>query len=143
MPSPSLSMSPPIGLPPDFAGTLRLEMATWAEPVIADCIAEVYGGYALNASLTSLLAIHHRRLWRALLLDQRATAERIWIDLERDLMRAGLDRDVTDEIDAAVLDELMDIVFARYRSSRETVRAFSRVLLGAAAQTVAVRPLQA
>ena len=142
MPSPSLPPPPPAGLPPDFTGSLRHEMATWAEPVIADCIAEVYGGYTLNASLASLLAIHHRRLWRALLLDQRSTAERIWVDLERDLARAGLDREITDEIDAAVLDELMDIVFARYRSSRDTVRAFSRVLLAAAAQTVAVRPLQ-
>ena len=128
---------------PDLAGAIRHEMAVWAEPVIADCIADVYGGCALSAPLCGLLAIHHRRLWRALLLDQRADAERIWIDLERDLTRAGLDREITEEIDAAVLDELMDIVFARYRTSRDKVRGFSRVLLAAAAQTVAVRPLHA
>ena len=131
-------------IPPELAGgAIRHEMATWAEPVIADCIAVLYRGCVLSAPLGSLLAIHHRRLWRALLLDQRADAERIWLDLERDLLRAGLDREITEEIDAAVLDELMDIVLARYRSSREKVRAFSRVLLGAAAQTVAIRPLHA
>lgn len=143
MPSPS---SPPpisIRLAPEAARPLRHEMAVWAEPVIADRIADVYAGCNLSASLGNLLAIQHRRLWRALLLGQRAAAERIWIDLERDLARAGLDREITDEVDAAVLDELMDIVFARYHASRDKVRGFSRVLLAAAAQTVAVRPLQA
>ena len=141
--SPSSPPNSAVRSPLDPAGILRNELATWAEPVIADCIADAYGGYDLSASMASLLAIHHRRLWRALLLDQRTMAERIWVDLERDLTRAGLDRDITDEIDAIVLDELMDIVLTRYRSSRDKVKAFSRMLLAAATQTVAVRPLQA
>ncbi|MDX7952506.1 hypothetical protein P7D22_15155 [Lichenihabitans sp. Uapishka_5] len=143
MPSPTPHIEPRAMPVPDLLHDLRSEMAVWAEPVIADTVSDGYADRSLGSASHALLSIHHRRLWRALILDQRGTAERIWLDLERDLQRAGLDPDVTEEINAAVLDELMDIVFCRFSSSRHKARGFGRVLLGAAAQTVAVRPLHA
>jgi hypothetical protein len=124
-------------------GSLRSEMAVWAEPVIADCLDEAYGDHGISGSWRQLLTIQHRRLWRALILDQRGAVERIATELSDDLHRAGLAPEVTGGIDAVVLDELMDIVFARYRASRDKTKGFGRVLLGAAAQTAAVRPLHA
>lgn len=143
MPSPTPHPRSPTALPPDLLGPLRSEMAVWAEPVIADCLDEAYGDHGISGSWRQLLTIQHRRLWRALILDQRGAVERIAIELSDDLHRAGLAPGVTGGIDAVVLDELMDIVFARYRASRDKTKGFGRVLLAAAAQTAAVRPLNA
>ena len=115
----------------------------WAEPVIADCIGEAYGDYELGAAFRSLISTHHRRLWRALILENRPLIEQVRDELTRDLLRVGIHADVVEDIDNSIMEELMDIVFKRFRSSREAAKGFSLVLLSAASNIGASRPLAA
>jgi hypothetical protein len=127
----------------DPLADLRRDMIVWAEPVIADRISEGYEGRVTGQAFRSLLATNHRRLWRALILAKHDTAEQVRVDLLHDLGRAGISPDLAEEIDNDVMEELMDIVFQRFRSSREVARGFGRVLLSAASSIGATRPLAA
>jgi len=42
-----------------------------------------------------------------------------------------LAEDMVDEVDDVILEELVDIVMSRYRSSRNTIKACSLVLMAA------------
>ena len=116
----------------DPLSELRHDMMIWAEPVIADCITEGYRHREVDGPLRSLASAHHRRLWRAMILEQRPQMARIRHDLQGDLLRFGVETDVVDDIDQDVMEELMDIVFKRFRASRDKAKGFSLVLLSAA-----------
>lgn len=145
MPSPRQS-SPdasrkPFGAAPDPLIALRRDMMVWAEPVIADCIIDGYRERAVDGALRSLVSTHHRRLWRAMILEHRPLMESIRHDLKDDLLRAGVEPEVIEEIDQSVMEELMDIVFKRFRSSRDMAKGFSLVLLSAASHMGASRAM--
>jgi hypothetical protein len=133
----------PYSVPSDPLLDLRRDMIVWAEPVIADRIWEAYRDRRVAAASRSIVAVHHRRLWRALILHKFGLAQQIRGDLVRDLAQAGLSGEAMAEIDNDVMEELMDIVFRRFRSSREVAKGFSLVLLAAASNIGASRPLAA
>ena len=60
-------------------------------------------------------------------------------DLHDNLERAGVETDVVEDIDQDVMEELMDVVFKRFRASREMAKGFSLVLLSAASHMGASR----
>lgn len=115
------------------------EMMIWAEPIIADRIWESYREHQVGAAARSLLAVHHRRFWRALILGKMETAEELRGELLLGLAQAGIPGVIAAEIDNDVMEELMDIVFTRFRASRDTMRDLSRVLLAAASNIGAAR----
>jgi hypothetical protein len=126
---------PPLSAPPPFdpGEDFRHDMIVWAEPVIADRIAEAYEARGLGSAYRSLLTTHHRRFWRALILQRWQQVESIRRELLADAARAGLDSMHLEAIDHEIIEELMDIVLKRFRSSRDSAKGFGLVLLGVAA----------
>ena len=122
--------TPPLSLDP--LADLRRELMNWAEPIIADRILDGYRRVVESDADARYLSGQHRRLWRAILLEKRSILEILRQELCDDLIKAGLDRDVGDVIDHGVIEELIDIVLKRFRSSNERIKGFSMVLLGAA-----------
>lgn len=115
----------------DIEGARR-DLAHWSQPVIADVISESYVAIMGpdHFSLRVLISMH-ARLWRLMLLDEREKlggARKELTDLAR---LAGLARPVLDQIDQAVLEELLDVVTARFSRSADLVRGYSRLLLRA------------
>lgn len=119
-------------IPLDPLAELRRELMNWAEPVIADRILEAYRRHDLGIEWTRTLAGHHRRLWRAIILEKRGMMETMRHELLDDIARVGLASDVADLVDQNVIEELIDIVLKRFRTSGERVKGFSMILLGAA-----------
>ena len=128
---------PPVLLDP--LAELRRELVNWAEPVIADRIFDSYGEHDTGAETARYLAGQHRRLWRAILLQKQSIVTVLQRELQCELARAGLDPDVRYAIDQSVIEELIDIVLKRFRSSSGRVKGFSMILLGAASELSASR----
>ena len=131
--------APPAGPMPDPLAILRRDMMAWAEPVIADSIVEGYRDQSGGETLRRLVTSQHRRLWRAMILDHAQLIPSLRQELHLGLDRAGIAIDVASTIDQLVMEELMDIVCARFRSSRELAKGFSLVLLAAASHMGAAR----
>ncbi len=105
-------------------------MWTWAEPIIVDRAVEVYGR-AVDSAGTVMMARKHCGLWRNVLQEQPAAVPAIKEELRRAADSLGLAEDLVDAVDEAILEELVDIVMSRYRSSRNTIKACSLVLMSA------------
>lgn len=108
----------------------RRTMWTWAEPIIVDRAVEVYGR-AVHSAGTVMMARKHCGLWRNVLQEQPAAVPAIKEELRRAADSLGLAEDLVDAVDEAILEELVDIVMSRYRSSRNTIKACSLVLMSA------------
>lgn len=109
----------------------RRELLAWAEPVIADRVSDSYRRMARDADLDGL-AVQHRRLWRNMLLDQRAMLPVSRKELQRLSETAGLPAGALEAVDQDVMEELLDIVLSRCQASRAVAKTFSRILLDAA-----------
>jgi hypothetical protein len=130
--------------PPVFATeTFRKDLLVWAEPIIADYLGNAYVECGIGAAHRTVLTTHHRRLWRALILTQHQMFEAARSDLLRGAGRAGLDPETLDDIDHEILEELMDIVLKRFRTSRDAAKGFGLVLLAVASDLGAGRSLSA
>ena len=114
-------------------------MMAWAEPVIADRIAEAYRDQGAGDAQRRLLISQHRRLWRGMELAPVNLIPSLRQELHLGLDRAGIAPEVANAVDHVVMEELMDIVCARFRSSRDLAKGFSLVLLSAASHMGAAR----
>ena len=109
----------------------RRDMWLWAEPVIADCAADVYDRSLPNRLASNIMARKHCRLWRAVIHDQADTVAELEVDLRRTSEKFGLDATLRHEVNTILFEELVDIVLSRYRGSRRKTKAFSRLLISA------------
>ncbi len=109
----------------------RRDMWLWAEPVIADCAADIYDRSLPNRLASNIMAKKHCRLWRAVIHDQPDALPELEVDLRRTSEKFGLDAALQHEVDTILFEELVDIVLSRYRGSRRTTKAFSRLLISA------------
>ena len=105
-------------------------MWLWAEPIIIDRAVEIYAGLVDEAG-TVALARKHCRLWRVVLFDQPAAVSPVMEELRRAASGLGLHDALVDEVNDVILEELVDIVMTRYRSSRNSAKTFSMVLMSA------------
>lgn len=108
----------------------RRTMWQWAEPIIIDRAVEVYAR-AIDEAGTVAMARKHCRLWRAVLFDQPSAVPAILDEMRRAAFGLGLPESIADDTNDIVLEELVDIVMSRYRSSRNTMKTFSLVLMSA------------
>lgn len=102
----------------------------WAEPVVIDRAVESYAR-VIDQAGTVAMARKHCRLWGVVLLDRSATVAAAMDDVRRASRSLGLPDALVDETDDLILEELVDIVASRHRASRNAMRAFSLVLMGA------------
>jgi len=124
----------------ELTGT-RQELADWSHPVIVDFMYELYAA-RIGAGHQSLraLALSHARLWRFLILadhDRLPSARRETLSIAR---LAGLRPNMLDEVDQAMLAELMDVVVSRFLRSPAMARTYSQIVLGVASRLAALSP---
>ena len=125
--------------PSDWRAAQR-DLVEWSAPLIADRLSKIY-----EACLTGdqqrvrLMILQHCHLWRNLLLEERSHAQSARRELVRLGKLAGLKSHMLDRIDEVVLDELTDVVVARFHRSPATARDYSRSLIRAASSLADVR----
>ena len=128
-----------MGIHPEFSsfdrrsGNLeeaRRIMWQWGEPIVIDRAIESYARMTDEVG-TVAMARHHCRLWRFVLFDHPATVSGALGELRRAADGLGLPEALVDDSNDLILEELVDIVTSRYRSSRNTIRTFSLVLMAA------------
>ena len=108
----------------------RRTLWQWAEPIVIDRAIESYAR-VVDESGTVAMARKHCRLWRIVLFNHAATVSAALDDTRRAADSLGLAEVLVDEANDLILEELVDIVTSRYRSSRNTIRTFSLVLMAA------------
>ena len=116
----------------------RLAMWLWAEAVIVDRAVEVYAR-ALDEAGAIALTRRHCRLWRAVFFEQPSVIQAAMDDIRRAAAGLGLAEVTRDEVDEAIIEELVDIVTSRYRSSRNALKTFSLVLMSITSRLGSVR----
>ena len=108
----------------------RRTMWQWAEPIVIDRAVESYARVVDEAG-TVAMARKHCRLWRVVLSNHPAAVSDALDELRHAADSLGLADALVDETNDLILEELVDIVTSRYRSSRNTIRTFSLVLMAA------------
>ncbi len=116
----------------------RQHLADWSHPIVVDRLRDLYAaklGEQHNA--LRVLALSHGRYWRFLILadeDKLPGARKDVVGIAR---LAGLRANVVDDIDRALLDELMDVIVARFLRTPDVARANSKIILAAASRIAA------
>ena len=105
-------------------------MWLWAEPVIIDRAIGIYGRFVDDAG-TVAMARRHCRLWRNILFDQAGAVAPALTETTQTAEALGLPASTVGDADDSILDELLDIVTGRYRSSRNDIKTYSLVLMAA------------
>ena len=116
----------------------RHDLWLWAEPVIIDRAVEAYVRFVDEAG-TAAMARRHCRLWRAVLCVGVQALGPLLEEMRGTALSLGLTEAMIDDVDDVILEELVDIVACRYRSSRRTMKTFSMVLIGATAELESAR----
>jgi hypothetical protein len=104
----------------------------WSEPVIFDRLVATYQAHLGLGPLPRKLARLHSRTWRALILGDMAKFDALRWDLVEALDETTLDLENLADADAQILDELLDIVMARYQRSMRTAKAYHLALIALA-----------
>ena len=108
----------------------RRTMWQWAEPIVIDRAVESYAR-VIDETGTVAMARKHCILWRVVLFNHPATVSAALEELRRSADSLGLPDALVDDTNDVIIEELVDIVTSRYRSSRNTIRTFSLVLMAA------------
>lgn len=121
-------------LAPEALSETRQDIWHWAEPVIADCAADFYDRAMPSRLSSNLLAKKHCRLWHAIIHDQAPATQQTSQDLRRTSDKFGLTGDVTQQVNAMILEELFDIMLFRYRGSPRSTKASTAILMTASSR---------
>jgi hypothetical protein len=118
----------------DEASDVRQDLAEWSEPIIADYLHDAYAERigADHRSLRTLVSAHCR-FWRALLIGNMTKMTINRRELAVLARLAHVPVTLVDAVDVGVLDELMNVIMARFMRSPGLARDYSHVLLRIAA----------
>ena len=95
--------------------TIRDELIEWSQPLIVDQINYFYfHSLRQRASAARELAIEHYRVWRHVLRNEMQEASDLRSHLGTHAASLGIPAQMLDDVDRAVLDELMDVVVSRF-----------------------------
>jgi hypothetical protein len=118
----------------------RDELLEWSQPLIIDQINQAYfGRFQQVPGIARELAIEHYRIWRHVLRGELQAAAQLRRHLIGNALSAGIQVAVLDEIDRAVLDELMDVVVSRFRRTPHIARSYGMTLLDTATNLARTR----
>ena len=121
-------------LPEGFSG-----LKQWSEPVIYDRLVAAYYNLIADREHARDLTRLHARVWRALIGGDMGAFEELREALVGALDSCNLTLDHLAEVDAEIMIELLDVVMARYKSSRRTARAYHLALMELAGRLPPVR----
>ena len=120
--------------------SIRDELTEWSQPLIVDQINHFYfTRLSRQPALARELAIEHYRVWRLVLRDQPDAAREMRAHLADTAASAGIEPGVLDDVDRAVLDELMDVVVSRFRRTPYIARSYGITLLDTATSLAQAR----
>ena len=120
-----------------------MEILAWAEPLVRDRMTMFWGQARLERSAVQALADQHWLMWRCALsgLPHGVAANR------RELMNlvraAGFGVDALAEGDEAVIDEIAEVIVARFRRSPHRAKDYTKALIVPAAGLVVARQSEA
>ena len=120
----------------------RHTMWLWAEPIVIDRAVEVYARMVDEAG-TVAMARKHCRLWRSILSGQPPSVAPLVDEMRRAAGSLGLGDALVDDANDVILEELVDIVMSRYRTSRHAMKTFSLILMAATSCLGTARPAAA
>jgi len=116
------------------------DVASWAEPLIAD---QIYSFYATALKIKDLqgnqVVLQHRLFWRYLLTGQEKLALHARRELQNKASAHSIAPRALDEMDRLILDELMNVTLTRFHRSPLNVRNYSRTFVALAAQLTETR----
>lgn len=112
------------------------DLLEWSEPVIFDCLSEVYRTRVTEKDLIGQLARRHGRAWRALIAGDMSGFKSMRRELAAVLVALGVDLRCIVEADARAFHELSDIVTVRFQRRDRLVRGY-RLALAEIAQRLA------
>lgn len=124
--------------------TIRDELIEWSQPLIVDQINHFYfRRLTQKASVARELAIEHYRVWRHVLRNELQDAANLREQLGAHAAEMGIPSQMLDEVDRAVLDELMDVVVSRFRRTPYIARSYGMTLLDTATNLARARQVRA
>ena len=125
---------------PADLSAVRRDLAEWSEPLIADCIGDYYSArFRGDERRVRPLVQLHCRLWREVLLQDGSQARGTRRELVRLGRLAGIDPPTLNKIDELVVDELTDVIAARFHRSPSTTRDYAKSLIRVAESLIEVR----
>ena len=101
----------------------------WSDPVIFDRLRDAYSQRVAEFPVVLRLARLHSRVWRALIegdMNKFETQRFLLVDA---LHKQGLDLDCLAEADARTMQELVEIVVARFHRSQRVSTGYHLALL--------------
>lgn len=104
----------------------------WSEPIIFDRLRDAYSHYDLDMSTVWKLARLHSKVWRALISAEMDKFAALRGELEAELSAVGLDLNCLADADDQTMNELLEIVIARFRRSQRLSEGYHRALIGIA-----------
>lgn len=124
----------------DDTNDIRQDILDWSDPLVGDRLSEAYdicfGG---NMEFCRPMTRQHSRVWRMIIGGDKRRAA----DARRDLLRLAracrLSVEALDSIDRLVLDELVDVIAARFQGSPANTRLYNRLMVEASATLVETR----
>jgi hypothetical protein len=113
---------------------VRQDFLEWSEPIIADYLYDAYASHlGAGSKVLRTIATSHARFWRSML----AGTDSILMSQRREVQAlirlAGLPATLADTVDVGVLDELMNVILARFLRSPPAARDYSHHMLRIAA----------
>lgn len=124
----------------DDTNDIRREILDWSDPVVGDCLLEAYDAcFGGNADWTRPMSRQHARVWRLIIGGDKRRAAEARRDLLKLAQTCRMGAEALDAIDRLVLDELVDVMAARFRRSSTDTRLYGRLLIEASATLVETR----
>lgn len=116
---------------------LAADILLWAEPLARDRLAVFWDAAARESATAKTLADLHWRAWRCALsnLPHGAAASRR--DLANLMRNAGLQAEIIRDGDEAVIDEIAEVIIARFRRSPARAKDYTKALVLTAAGLLA------
>jgi hypothetical protein len=113
--------------------TLAADMLSWAAPLVRDRIAAFWDQAACRDGAAERLCDLHWRVWRCALSGLPHGAASSRRDLVQLVRAASLPAQKVYDADEAVIDEIAEVIVARYRRSPNLAKDYTRALVLAAA----------
>ncbi len=116
---------------------LAAEILLWAEPLARDRLTAFWNAAARESDAGKALADLHWRAWRCALSNLQHGASASRRDLAVLARGAGLKADIIEEGDEAVIDEIAEVIIARFRRSPILAKDYTKALVMTAAGLLA------
>ena len=106
----------------------RSDFSRWSEPVIFDCLRNVYQRHMADTGGAVSLTRLHAKAWNALLKNDLDRFDEERTELSDALFDAGLGEGHMSQADAVVIHELKAIVTARFRKAPRLAKQYFDML---------------